>query len=257
MPERQEFRTEHHLQVESGMLVDEIRRYWDLRSNGFSESVLHEFSIGGSEPCRSLVDEMGMVPGEHVLDVGCGPGYFALALGTKGFRVTGIDVSEAMISRGVTNAAEAKVSAVFRVMDAQNLGFDDGSFDHIVTRNVLWNLTDPERAYREMMRVLRPGGRIGILDGNFYLEGRKPMPREEGLCGDDFHQRFNKDGVDMSVIGELAKSLPLSKLERPAWDVGVLSRMQECESISVRPLGPRDGTSAIGAFMIVATKVRG
>lgn len=54
-------------------------------------------------------------------------------------------------------------------MDAQHLQFADESFDAIVSRNVLWNLEDPAMAYREMYRVLRPGGTILVEDGNMYL----------------------------------------------------------------------------------------
>lgn len=237
-------------------LADDIRGYWDLRSNGFSESVMHELSNGGSEACNELIGMVGPVPGDSVLDVGCGPGYFELYLGTRGVRVTGIDTSEEMIRRGRANAAGAGADAEFHVMDAADLGFPDSSFDHVVSRNVLWNLVDPVTAYREMLRVLRPGGSIGVLDGNFYLEGRNPIKApadRDWSC----HERFNTDGVDMSVIGEIARDLPLSRLERPGWDVGVLSRMPGCGDITVRPLGPRDGSSAPGAFMIVARKVVG
>ena len=126
-------------------------------------------------------------------------------------------------------------------MDAQNLSFPDGSFDCIVSRNVLWNLEHPERAYAEMLRVLRPRG-IGIIsDGNFYLhlydrdysELRENYKRESSERDEGSHSHFNKDNVDFGIIEELAKDMPLSRERRPQWDVDTLCRLG-CDDISVR-----------------------
>lgn len=59
-------------------------------------------------------------------------------------------------------------------MDAQHLTFADASFDAVVSRNVLWNLDDPEAAYREICRVLRPRGVLILEDGNMYLYMNDP-----------------------------------------------------------------------------------
>ena len=53
-------------------------------------------------------------------------------------------------------------------MDAQNLEFEDGVFDVVISRNLTWNLKDPERAYREWCRVLKPGGKLLNFDANWY-----------------------------------------------------------------------------------------
>ena len=234
-------------------LTENIRNYWNLRSRGFSESVIYEISTGETEDALKLLESMGVSKGDNVLDVGCGPGYFALALAGSGVHVTGIDFSEEMIQKARSNACEYGLDARFIVMDAQDMTFPDSSFDHVVSRNVFWNLTRPEDAYSEIFRVLRPGGSVGIMDGNFYLDDREPPTAPDGR---DCHSRFNKGEVDFGIIDRLAKDLPLSSNDRPAWDVGVLSRMRECSSVCVSFPKPTDDEGFPPTlFTIVAKKV--
>lgn len=234
-------------------ISDDIRDYWDLRSRGFSESVRFELSDTDRGLTGALLGAIDMVPGDRVLDVGCGPGYFALRLKDMGLCVTGIDVSTEMVARARDNAEEFGAEADFRVMDAQDMDLPDAIFDFVLSRNVLWNLPEPERAYREMFRVLRPGGTLGLLDGNYYLkrEGR----RDDRRPVDDIHQRFNTDGVDFSIMERISHDLPLSSIERPAWDAGVLSTIGCCSDFRVLlPERERADGGVPGAFAIIARK---
>ncbi len=235
-------------------LTENIRKYWDLRSRGFSESVIYEISTGESEKTLELLESMGVAAGDSILDVGCGPGYFALALARSRVHVTGIDFSEDMIEKARTNASKYNSDARFVIMDAQKMSFPDDTFDHVVSRNVLWNLTRPEDAYSEIFRVLKPGGSAGILDGNFYLMDKETSGHH--THDQDCHSRFNRGEVDFSIIERLAKDLPLSSVERPAWDVSVLGKMHECSSVEVRFLKHSDdGCSPPSSFAIIARKV--
>ena len=78
---------------------------------------------------------------------------------SAGYRVTAIDYSEQMIEQAKRRFRQMKIDAKVMQMDAQNLKFADESFDVVVSRNVIWNLDDPSRAYNEMYRVLRPDGK--------------------------------------------------------------------------------------------------
>lgn len=109
----------------------------------------------------------GVRPGDHVLDVGCGPGYFtrimADAAGPQG-RATGLDASEEGIAeaRRVTRQPNCTfVNGITEAIDA-----DEGTYDVVVTALMIHHLPEDlrPRAVAEMFRVLRPGGRLLIAD---------------------------------------------------------------------------------------------
>ena len=98
--------------------------------------------------------------GDRVLDVCCGTGDLALAAERAGGNVTGVDFSERMLER-----ARRKSDSIEWVRgDALALPFADGSFDDATVGFGVRNLTDPETGLRELRRVLRPGGRVGVLE---------------------------------------------------------------------------------------------
>ena len=102
-------------------------------------------------------------PGDRVLDVGCGTGIVArtaaLAVGAQG-RVVGIDLNEGML-RVAKRAGAALVPPVeWRQGDATSLPFPDAAFDVVASQQMLQFVPDPERAVREMHRVLAPRGRL-------------------------------------------------------------------------------------------------
>jgi demethylmenaquinone methyltransferase / 2-methoxy-6-polyprenyl-1,4-benzoquinol methylase len=99
-------------------------------------------------------------PGDRVLDVACGTGDLAIAAAAAGGRVTGVDFSTRMLER-----ARRKSSAVeWLEADALALPFDDASFDVVTSGFGVRNFADLEAGLRELRRVLRPGGRIGVLE---------------------------------------------------------------------------------------------
>ena len=99
-------------------------------------------------------------PPLDVLDVGTGTGALAVLVAQGGHRVSGVDITPAMLARAGARAAAADVSVAWREGDAMALPFDDASFDAVVSRNVLWTMTDPAAAFREWIRVVRTGGRV-------------------------------------------------------------------------------------------------
>lgn len=104
-------------------------------------------------------------PGSSVLEVAPGPGYFAIELAKLGdYRVTGLDISRTFVEIARANAASANVQAQFQQGNASRMPFDAERFDYIVCRAAFKNFTEPEKALREMYRVLKPGGRALIID---------------------------------------------------------------------------------------------
>ena len=108
-----------------------------------------------------------LIEGERLLDVGCGLGEAALALaedlGARG-KVVGIDASTSMLSAARERARAAVCPMRFSVGDALALDEPDSSFDAARSERTLQWLTDPQAAVDELARVLRPGGRISLID---------------------------------------------------------------------------------------------
>ena len=107
------------------------------------------------ETARAVVSR-----GDRVLDACCGTGELALAARAAGGSVTGIDFSERMLERARRKAPELEWVRA----DLLELPFEDGSFDAATVGFGVRNLEDLEGGLRELQRVLRPGGRLGVLE---------------------------------------------------------------------------------------------
>jgi ubiquinone biosynthesis O-methyltransferase len=111
---------------------------------------------------RLILDLVGDVKGRKVLDVGCGDGAFAVELAKRGAIVTGIDASAAMIEAAKDRATEARIDVAFQVGAAEHLPFPPERFDIVTAVTILCFVDDAHPVFREIARVLRPGGRLVI-----------------------------------------------------------------------------------------------
>ncbi|MCU9839024.1 methyltransferase domain-containing protein [Ruegeria sp. WL0004] len=125
---------------------------------------------------RVILDHLALKPGEAVLDIGSGNGIMArdmLGIVGRSGSVTGLDAAEPMIAMARALCPGGK----FVRGDACELPFDDCSFDAVTAAQLLCFLPDPDAALREMRRVLRPDGRLVILDtdwGSLVWNARDP-----------------------------------------------------------------------------------
>lgn len=88
-----------------------------------------------------------------------------------GHKVTGIDLAEEMLVKAREKVDRTSLRVVFQSGDAENLPFHDNVFDAVVNRHVLWNMPNPEMAVSEWFRVVKPGGKLVVIDGDWNNYG--------------------------------------------------------------------------------------
>lgn len=121
--------------------------------------------IGGLEATDMLVQLCHIGQASYVLDVGCGVGATPCYLAKKyGCRVLGVDILEKMVERSRERAERENLGDLveFKVADAQDLPFQDGIFDAVITESVTSFPEDKQRAVNEYVRVIKPGGYVGL-----------------------------------------------------------------------------------------------
>ena len=252
-----------------GELQKDIINYWDQRSEGYSEvnqdelagmqksrwlaeisSHLKEYGerISRSEEKTSSYEERipgADSPADHssadrshadrsrirILDIGTGPGFFAILLAEQGYNVTAVDFTPSMLEEARKNAGDLADQICFQQMDAQDIRFAEDSFDVIVSRNVTWVLQDPERAYKSWYKVLKPGGIMLNFDANWYrflVDEDTKVKHDEArrnVESMDVHDFEADKGVDTDWMESIARKVPLTRADRPGWDEEVLGRI--------------------------------
>lgn len=249
-------------------LLHSIGQYWTRRAPSYTDVIkknladgwdqvwadelISHFPDGGDRPLR-------------VLDIGTGPGFYAIILAHRGYEVTAVDYSEGMLREARRNAGALVDKIRFARMDAQKLAFADGSFDAIVTRNLTWNLPDPAEAYREWMRVLRPGGALVNFDANWYAylfneDKQQEYQRDRAnarLAGVEDHEAY----AETDMMEGISRMLPMGRLRRPQWDMDTLnalgfSAVNADTSVGKRLWNPEEkiNYASTPGFMVWATK---
>ena len=160
-------------------MKSQIVRHWNGRAVEYDKNVKNVIYSCREQAAWQKIFSDALGNGCHnILDVGTGPGIVANLLAGLGHNVIGIDSSENMLKRAAENSAALYHSLEFVQGDAENLPFEDDSFDAVVNRYVLWSLPDPKRALSEWRRVLRRGGRLVIVDGTWYDRRDKPLGKK-------------------------------------------------------------------------------
>ena len=157
--------------MENKKLLEEIRSYWNNRADGYSRVNQEELHSEQKEKWKEvLLEQLPKKEKDQVqiLDIGTGPGFFAILLAEAGYQVTAVDYTEEMLREAQQNAGGLAECIVWKTGDAQALDVESNSFDAIVTRNVTWNLPRPDLAYKEWLRVLKPGGVLYNFDADWY-----------------------------------------------------------------------------------------
>jgi ubiquinone/menaquinone biosynthesis C-methylase UbiE len=133
----------------------------------------------------AVMEFLDRVEGKRVLDAGCGDGTYSLAAAERGARVTGVDLSEDMLAVARERSAARGLTVNWRQGNVLALPFPDSSFDLAIAITVLCLVPDPQKAVRELSRVLVPGGRLVI--GELHRWSLWAMKRRiRGWTGDSF-----------------------------------------------------------------------
>lgn len=147
-----------------------VREFWAGRAEEFDREPDHVLHSPVQHKC--WLELLGrFTPGvpSQILDVGCGTGFLAFLYAEMGHAVTGVDLSAEMIAVARRKAQHQGIAATFQVGDAEAIQEPDDSFDLVIARHLLWTLPDPGRAVQEWLRVLRPNGRLVLIEGYWGL----------------------------------------------------------------------------------------
>jgi SAM-dependent methyltransferase len=220
-------------------LSEKVKEGWRISSEGYSKIIQQEFKDGVNRFWAETILSKAPYNGAlKILDVGTGPGFFAILLSQAGHTVSGIDASAEMIVCAKENAANAGASPELLVMDSHKLDFANETFDLIVNRNVVWTLTDPVKAYREWHRVLKPAGRLIVFDGNWSSNIDAKVKSQSDADREEYIKKYGEPPLSYKPDEEekargWKRDMPLNGEKRPEWDERTLS------SIGYRDIGSK------------------
>ncbi|MEL7060101.1 MAG: bifunctional demethylmenaquinone methyltransferase/2-methoxy-6-polyprenyl-1,4-benzoquinol methylase UbiE [Acidobacteriota bacterium] len=225
------------------------------RIAGRYDALNRVISLGLDQPWRRrTIEALSLEPGHRVLDLATGTGDMAIlaARAEPGVEVVGVDPSTAMLDVGrdkVTRDGFAE-RIVLREGDGEDLPFADDAFDAAMIAFGIRNVADRPRALREMARVVRPGGRIAILEANEPRRGplaplarlhvHHVMPRIGAWLSGAAEYRYLQTSIEAFPQPEAfadvmrAQGLVVERVERMLFDVACL--------FVARPAGPQEGS---------------
>jgi 2-polyprenyl-3-methyl-5-hydroxy-6-metoxy-1,4-benzoquinol methylase len=108
------------------------------------------------EEVETLLAWLGARPGERILDIGCGDGFFTHRMASAGADVVGVDLDDARLA--IAARRNTSAGTTYHHMDAQEIDFPDGSFDKAVSLCVIEHFDDDDRVIGQVARLLKPGG---------------------------------------------------------------------------------------------------
>ena len=182
---------------------DAVRRHWAIRAATFDDAPNHGLHTPAQAAAWQIRLRRWAGPDPvDALDIGCGTGFLALQLAGLGHRVLGIDAAQEMLARAQAKATrDGLSSATFECADAERLPYQAGAFDFVIERHVLWTLPQPALALAEWRRVLRPAGRVVLIEGDWrgpghadYAPLREHLPLFGGRPASDVADILNDAG---------------------------------------------------------------
>jgi ubiquinone/menaquinone biosynthesis C-methylase UbiE len=153
---------------QSLVMNDDGSALWDAHAVTFDDEPDHGLADPGVRHAwASLLHSVLPVPPASVVDIGCGTGSLAVLLAQTGHRVHGLDASSGMLSVGRRKASQRGVDLGLVRGDASRPPFEAGSFDVVLVRHVLWTMTEPVTTLARWIDLLRPDGRLILIEGHW------------------------------------------------------------------------------------------
>src|SRR5262245_44282439 len=128
--------------------------------SGDFEQIAKSYRLGAV----AFGSRLALKPGERVLDVACGTGNLTIPAARSGAKVTGVDIAPNLLEQGRVRAQAEGLAIQFDEGDAEDLPYEDASFDTVITMFGAMFTPRPEVATAELLRVCRPGGRIAMAN---------------------------------------------------------------------------------------------
>jgi ubiquinone/menaquinone biosynthesis C-methylase UbiE len=151
------------------IVKQQVAAHWNRRAPTFDDDFGHSLRTPAEHAAWERI--LGLILPRHgildALDAGCGTGFLSFLLAARGHRVVGVDFAPAMIEEARRKATASAGLVRFEQGDVEQLRFAPASFDLVISRHLLWTLPHPEAAIDEWIRVLRPRGRLVVVDGQF------------------------------------------------------------------------------------------
>jgi len=172
--------------------LQESRQYWDDLASSFDDEPDHGLRDSlVLEAWTELLKTWIPAANATILDIGCGTGSLSVILARLGHTVTGIDLSPSMISLARTKAAAYGLEIEFHIMDASHVQFAEHQFDVILCRHLLWALSEPEQVLQRWIKLLKPGGRLILIEG-YWRTGA-------GLHAEEITEMLPSSFINISV----------------------------------------------------------
>jgi 2-polyprenyl-3-methyl-5-hydroxy-6-metoxy-1,4-benzoquinol methylase len=162
--------------------LEQVREEWDGEAATFDDEPDHGLRDPSVRAAwRELLLSCLPAAPARVADLGCGSGSLSVLLAEEGYDVSGLDLSDEMLTVARAKAEGAGVDVVFTQGDAASPDLEPGTFDAVLCRHVLWALPDPSAALARWVGLLRPGGRLVLVEGRWHTGGGLPARRTEEL----------------------------------------------------------------------------
>jgi len=200
-------------------------------------------------------------PDDVALEVCCGPGPLALDLAPAVRHVTGIDLTPAMLEQAAQRQAKAGISNIsWQLGDINRLPCDDASYSIVMCSSAFHHLTDPSRAFAEMVRVCRPGGRIFIRDVT-----PTPDKMEQYDAIEKMRDPSHTHALTVDELRALAVAMPVDEMrfatnvtpKLPLDAVLATSFPTECSLDDIRQLLREDAAAGTDRFGLSASLIDG